>query len=164
MINNVPIRIMEASRTVTLKHPNSMDCTVYRKVLLRASDGTMGGMPTLGGLGVLKNEDEDEFEYQPLGLGKILITSRFEGGDMFDRGDGIVADQPMQEALIVSVDVPGFELKKQDLIGVMPGGGVLIGFEIVGITGNVSIYPYTTKFIITPRDELHNLQPWTPAP
>lgn len=164
MINNVPIKIMQATRAVTLKHPNSLDCVVYRKELLRSDDESMGGLPTLGGMGVLKSEDEDEFEYARLGEGKILIHGRFSGGDMSDRGDGITPDEPMQEASIVSLDALDFEPKKGDLVGVMPGGGVLIGFEIIGTTGNVSIYPYTTKFIIAPRDELHDLQPWTSAP
>jgi hypothetical protein len=169
-ITQVPIRIMQAARTVTLKHPNSMDCVVYRKVLKRTADETMGGLPTLGGLGVLKNEDEPEFEYTQLGMGRILITSRYDGGaDMTDRGDAIVPSEPMQEAQIVCLDVevdgvkqPGPDPQKGDLVGVMPGGGVLIGFEIVGVTGSVAIYPYTTKFVIAPRDELHDLAPWTP--
>lgn len=161
MINNVPIKIMEASRTVALRHPNSLDCTVYRKTPTKPPEGElMGGLGTLGGLGVLKSEDEPDFEYVALGAGKLLITSRFDGGDMFDRGDGIATDEPMQEAQIVAAEVPGFEPKKGDLVAAMPGGGVVIGFEIVGTTGNVSIYPYTTKFVIAPRDELHDLEPW----
>lgn len=162
-ITQVPIKIMQAARTVTLKHPNSLDCVVYRKELKRTADDSMGGMPTLGGLGVLKNEDEPDFEYVLLGPGRMLITSRYDGGgDLTDRGDAIVPSEPMQEAQIVSVEVPGFEPAKGDLVGAMPGGGVLIGFEIMGKTGNVAIYPYTTKFVITPRDELHDLAPWTP--
>lgn len=166
MINNVPIKIMQAARAVAIKHPNSIDCVVYRKELLRPAegvDGEMGGMATLGGMGVLKGEDEPDFEYRALGPGKVLITSRFDGGDMSDRGDAIVQDQPMQEAQIVSVELPGFEPKKGDLVGLMPGGGVLLGFEIVGITGSVAIYPYVTKYVIAPRDELHDLTPWTPG-
>lgn len=162
MITNVPIKITDASRAVTLRHPNAMDCTLYRKVLLRTAGESMGGLPTLGGLGVLKSEDEPEFEYEAIGLGRILITSRFAGGDMADRGDSITVSEPMQEALIVSLELGAFEPKKNDLMGVLPGGGVLIGFEIVGVTGNVSIYPYTVKYIIAPRDELHDLTPWVP--
>ncbi len=169
MINQVPERIMEASRMVTLKHPNSMDCTLYRKVLKRtAPDGsTMGGLPTLGGLGVLSPEEEPEYEYEPLGAAKILITGRFDGElDQSDRGDSLPPDVAMQEALIEPL--PGEDKApatwaphKYDLVGVEPGGGVLIGFEIVGITSSVNIYPYTTKYVIAPRDELHDLAPWS---
>lgn len=169
MINEVPAKIMEASRTVTLKHPNSMDCTLYRKILTRAApDGsTMGGLPTLGGLGVLSPEDEEQFEYQPLGAAKILITGRFDGElDLSDRHDSLPPDVAMQEALIEPL--PGednapatWSPHKYDLVGVEPGGGVLIGFEIVGMVSNVNIYPYTTKFVIAPRDELHDLTPWS---
>lgn len=168
MITNVPIKIMQAARTVTLRHPNSIPCVVLRKVLLKPAGGEeMGGLPTLGGMGVLKSEDEPDYEYQRIGEGKIHITGQFSGGDMSDRGDSIVPDQPMQEANIVCFDVvvdgikqPGPEVQKGDLVGVMPGGGVLIGFEIVGQTGSVAIYPYATKWVVAPRDELHDLEPW----
>lgn len=171
-ITAVPVKIMQAARAVTMRHPNSVDCVVYRKVLKRAADDTMGGLPTLGGLGVLKSEDEPDFEYALLGQGRILITSRYDGGgDMTDRGDAIVPSEPSQEAQIVCFDVevdgfkqPGPEPAKGDLVGMLPGGGVLIGFEIIGLTGSVAIHPYTTKFVIAPRDELHDLAPWTPAP
>lgn len=167
-ITQVPIKIMQAARTVTLKHPNSVECVVYRKVLKRTADDSMGGLPTLGGLGVLKSEDEPDFEYTLLAPGKILILNRYEGGsDMTDRVDAITPSEPMQEAQIVCLDVevdgikqPGPEPQKGDLVGMMPGGGVLVGFEIVGLTGSVAIYPYATKFVIAPRDELHDLGPW----
>lgn len=164
MINSVPVAISNAARTVTLKHPNSQDCVVYRKVLDRvAPDGsTEGGLPTLGGLGVLTPEDEDSFSYQPLGDGKVLITSHFEGTlDLTDRGDAIAPDTQLLEALIEAVDVPGFSVLKSDLIAVMPGGGVVIAYEVVGTTSAVGIYPYAEKWVLAPRDELSDLTPWT---
>jgi hypothetical protein len=160
MINSVPIKINQAARTVTLKHPNSLDCTVYRKVLLRTSDETMGGLPTLGGLGVLKGEDEPEFEYQALGPAKVLMTGQYEAADLVDRGDAIAPPAAQIEAQIECVDVPGFELRKNDLLAVMPGGGVVIGYEVVGMTSSVNIFPYTQKWVIAPRDDLHDLEPW----
>jgi hypothetical protein len=163
MINNVPIKIMQASRIVALRHPNSLDCIVYRKMILADSTGDdMGGLPTLGGLGVLKSEDEPDFEYVKLGEGKLHITSRFEGGSLFDRGDGIASDEPMQEAQIEPVVLGEFEVKSGDLVAATPGGGVLIGFEVIGKPSTVSIYPYASKWVIAPRDELHDLAPWTP--
>lgn len=172
MITNVPIRIMEAARTVALKHPNSIDCVLFRKVLLTPPDAEqMGGLPTLGGMGVLRGDDVPDFEYQQIGTGKILVTGTFSGGAMADDGESIApgADQNLQEAQIVCLDVvvggvkqPGAEPARGDLVGMMPGGGVLIGFEIIDQTGNVAIYPYATKWVIAPRDELHDLAPWSP--
>jgi hypothetical protein len=169
MINNVAIKIVEAARAVTLRHPNAIPCVVLRKVLLTPPGEEMGGLPTLGGMGVLKSEDEPDYEYQKIGEGKILVTGQFSGGEMTDQGDSIVPDQPMQEARIECADVmvdgikqPGAAIKKGDLVGMMPGGGVLIGFEVVGNVGNVAIFPYVSKWVIAPRDELHDLEPWKP--
>jgi hypothetical protein len=163
MINSIPVAINHAARTVTLKHPNSLDCALYRKVISRvADDGTTeGGLPTIGGLGVLTPEDEPEFEYQPLGEGKLLITSRFEGTlDLTDRGDALAPDTQLLEALVEPVDVPGFQVKKYDLIAAMPGGGVVIAYEVVGMISAVGIAPYAKKWILAPRDELSDTTPW----
>lgn len=163
MITNVPVRITQAALAVARRHPNSIDCVIFRKVLTAPAGEQMGGLPTLGGMGVMKSEDDPDFEYQRVGLGKILVTGQFSGGEMSDQGDNIVPDQPMQEAQIVCADdLHPFDVKKGDLVGMMPGGGVLIGFEIVGQTGAVNIYPYVTKWVISPRDELHDLAPWKP--
>jgi hypothetical protein len=116
----------------------------------------------LGGLGVLTPEDEESFEYQPLGEGKVLITSHFEGTlDMTDRGDALAPDTQLLEALVEPLDTPGFTVQKYDLIAMMPGGGVVIGYEVVGTTSAVGIYPYAEKWVLAPRDELSDLTPWT---
>jgi hypothetical protein len=162
MINDVPRRVMEAANTVALKHPNSMDATIYRKVFKRTNAGgeTMGGLPTLGGLGVLTPEDEDQFEYKEVGEAKLLVVSRFDGEvDTTDREDSVVPGTDMQEALIASVGT-AFEIKKYDLVAAMPGGGVVIAFEVLKLPSTVTIYPYTTKYVIAPRDDLHSLTPW----
>ncbi|WP_321946586.1 hypothetical protein [Paraburkholderia sp. J10-1] len=175
MINSIPEQIMAASRAVTLKHPNSMDCQVYRRVV-KGRPGPAhpaSGMATHGGLGMLTPEDDEAIEYRPLGAGKILITSRYEGTlSIVDRGDGVAPDTTLQEALIEPLGLagasgrpdasPGFTPERYDLVGVMPGGGVLIGFEIMDVTGSVAIYPYTRRYIIAPRDQLHDLTPWQP--
>jgi hypothetical protein len=129
-------------------------------VLLRTSGDTMGGLPTLGGLGMLKSEDEPEFEYQEMGAAKILMTVPYQGADLVDRGDAIAAPTVQIEALIECIAVPGFEIHKNDLVAAMPGGGVVIAYEIVGMTSSVNIYPYPTKWVVAPRDDLTDLEPW----
>jgi hypothetical protein len=160
MLNGVPIRIQQAARAVTLKHPNSMPCTIYRKVLKRKNDEneTMGGLQTLGGLGVLTPEDEVEFEYVEIGAARLLLTTRYDGPiEMDDRKDSVAPGTDMQEALIEPVATPGFPIKKYDLAAVMPGGGVVIALEIVSMPTMTAIYPYTTKYVVAPRDDLHSL-------
>lgn len=164
MINGVPTKIMQAARAVTLKHPNSMDATIYRKVFKRtnATGEMMGGAPTLGGLGVLTPEDEDSFEYEEIGDAKILMVSRFDGEiDTSDRHDSSIPGVEMQEALIESTAVPPVAIKKYDLVAAMPGGGVVLALEVLSLPTTTTIFPFTTKYIVAPRDDLHSLTPWT---
>jgi hypothetical protein len=163
VINQIPIKVMQAAQTVALKHPNSMEATIYRKVFNRSNPmgETMGGAPTLGGLGVLTPDDEDQYEYKEIGDAKMLIVSRFDGElDTTDRHDSTVPGADMQEAIIAALGNPAFEIKKYDLVAAMPGGGVVIAFEILKLPSTLNIYPFTTKYVIAPRDDLHNLTPW----
>lgn len=163
MIDAAPRRINSASRTVTLKHPNSMDCEIWRKVVKRAAPGDeeMGGRPTLGGLGVLTAEEEPEFDYEKLGEGRILLTGHYDGMlSAVDRGDSLAQEVAFVQALIEPLEAGQFVMTREDLVGVMPGGGVLIGYEIVDIPGSVNIYPYSTKYVLAPRDVLTDLAPW----
>lgn len=147
MNNNAPSIVTVGQRVETLRHSDSIDCVVYRKVLLEE---------TMSDLGALKCEDEPEFEYQRIGMGKILITNRFDGELLDDRGDVVISDSPMQEAHIEPLEVGAFAVKKQDLIGAMLGLGILIGFEIIGTFSNAP------KWVIAPREEFHNLQRSSP--
>jgi hypothetical protein len=158
-VPDIARRINEATDAVTLKHPAALDCTIYRKVVKRAAPGTMGGAPTLGGLGVLSPDDEDQFTYEEVGEAKLLITDRFDGElDTTDREDGYVPPA-MQQANIVAVNPPKMVIEKYDVVAAMPGGGAVIPFEILRLPTTTSIYPYTTKFIIAPRDDLPTLIP-----
>jgi hypothetical protein len=81
------------------------------------------------------------------------MTSRYdEPIEMDDRKDAIAPGAEMQEALLEPVATPAFPVKKYDLAATMPGGGVVLVFEIVSLPTMTAIYPYTTKHVIAPRD------------
>lgn len=170
MLNNVPVGVAHNTRQVVLYHPNSMECDVYRKRVLRTEVGpggqpsTMGGAPTLGGMGVLKNEDEAEFDYVLVGEAKVLFAGIVQPASINDRGNAPEAD--MREAQIASLAAPGspdfFEADNQDLIALKVGFGVVLAFTVEDVIGNVLIPPYTRKYLLQPRDDLHALDPILP--
>jgi len=171
MLNNIPASINFSVRQVVLRHPNSMECSVWRKRLLRVEPdpatglpSTMGGSPTLGGMGVLRSEDEAEFDYQELGPGRMLFSGVFQANDIVERDDAIVP-QNLQEAQVVSVADTSkpeyFEADTGDLIMLDMGLGVVLAYDVATITGNLAIPPYTRKLMLNPRDDLHALEPFT---
>ncbi len=159
MINSISSAIKTAARAVTLRHPNSMICSLWRKTILRTSSTEMGGLPTLGGMGVLSNEDELEFEYQKIGEGKLLPLTRFEGAQGLDDGSGVVTDTPVMEAQIAMLDLL-LQVQKGDLIAAQLGAGVVVAFEVLGSTASISLPPAPLRYLLAPRDELHSLAPW----
>lgn len=154
MLNDVPLAVRRAVRAVTLNHPNRMSCTVYRKVVTRIASDTMGGLPTIGGLGVLDDDDETDFEYQSLGDGSVVMLGTYQGG--FNSDDNSLLDNPntsQQEALLEPIDENDFTPKKHDLVSIVIGDAVL-PYEITDITGTVNIPPFTQKYVLQLRDEL----------
>lgn len=172
MLSRVPASVNFSVRQVVLRHPNSMPCSVWRKEVKRVEldpgtglPATMGGSPTLGGMGVLRSEDEAEFEYRELGPARMLFVGIVQPSDMVERDDAVL-QQNLQEAQVVSVagaDMPEyFEADTGDLVLQDMGLGVVLAYEVSGITGNIAIPPYTRKLVLSPRDDLHALEPFLP--
>lgn len=160
MLNNVPTQMRRSGRLVTLRHPNAMDCTVWRKVINRSPDsGTMGGLPNIGGLGVLDGEDEADYDYEEMGDAKIVFSGIWqgEGSNWNDADTGPIYATPPVEALIECIlnpDDPNFfVVEKPDRITVEPGGGIVIPYEVIGENSNVSIPPYIRKYILAARSD-----------
>lgn len=172
MLTSVPTAINAASRQVVLRHPNAFDCIVSRKRTLReeadpntGSPSEMGGSPTMGGMGVLRSEDEDQIEYQELGPGRLMFAAPFQASDMIERDNGLVPEL-QREVLIESVAAPGlpghFLADSGDLVVITLAPGVLMAYEVATVAGNVHIPPYTRRLVLNPRDDLAYVAPFTP--
>lgn len=167
MLNNVPIQVNRASRAVTLRHPNGMDCTVWRKTVNRTEDTaptSFGGLPTIEGLGVLDSEDEANYTYaerggEGKGDGRIVFLGTYQAptGNMIDTDDGLNYGEPPIEALIECSLDPQDPLywvaDKPDMVTVYPGNGFALVYEVVGVTGNINIPPYTRRYLLNPRSD-----------
>lgn len=162
MLNNVPKQVNRASRMTVIRHPNAMPCTLWKKQVNRAPDATpetFGGMPTIGGMGVLDSEDEADYSYVELADAKIVFTDRYQGatGNMIDTENGLNYTENMREALIECLaepGAPGWVLPdKPQVITCFPGNGVVVTYQIVGTTGNIDIHPYTRKYLLNPLND-----------
>jgi hypothetical protein len=159
MLHNVPQGIRRLSRNVVLNHPNSWACQVFRKVVDRAAPGQMGGLPTLGGLGVLSDEDEDEFHYDYLGEGYALQAEAFTPAQMMDRNDANNGAVPEIRFLIEPAapsGMPGwFEVKERDVVYlVIADNGedsVKIAYEVVVVETPVNISAMPVRYVMNRR-------------
>lgn len=176
MLNSVPVTINSAARQVTLRHPNSFDVIVSRKRVVRVESGEggtpseMGGAPTLGGMGVLRSEDETDFEYDELGAGKLLFAGPgpYQPQDLNDRDNATLVENS-REVLIESVASPGaapgepqhFVTDVGDLVCITLGMGVVMAYEVATVSSPVALAPYQRRLVLNPRDDLNYVQPFT---
>lgn len=173
MLNNVPTAIQAASRQVVLRHPNSFECYVWRKQVTRVENNPVtgipsasAGMPTLGGMGVMRSEDEADYDYVELGEGKCMFCGVYQPNDEVERGNALL-QATMQEAQVVSLvgvgEVGHFIPDTGDVVMLTPGMGVVLVFDVATITGLAHIPPYIQKLVLNPRDDLHSLTPFLPG-
>jgi hypothetical protein len=172
MLNSVPIAINANTRLVVQRHPNSMPCTVWKKVVTRIEpDPESGlpseesGMPTLGGMTVLRSEDEADFEYVELGAAKCLFAGPYVPTDLNERDDAPL-QQNMQEAQIECDALPGtpqyFLADTTHLVMIDLGLGVVLAYEVASVLSQSNIPPFVRKLVLNPKDDLHNLEPFVP--
>lgn len=154
MLNSVPESVSALSRQVVINHPNAYNCEIYRKNVDRTAPDTMGGAPTLGGLGVLDSEDEEDISYEWIGNGFALQAEPFQPSQMMDRQDANNSYAVELRFMIVPEDGADFELKKHDITYLLLGNSVKLAWEIVGIETTVNIPPYVTKYVMNPRNDL----------
>jgi hypothetical protein len=156
MLTQVPEAMRKRNRLLVLNHPNAMDCELWRKVQKRTfGTGTseIGGLPTLGGLAVLDNEDETEPEYVCMGEGKVLFLGIYERTTMHNSGDA-AEQQDVSEALIEPKMIGAWAPKDSDLIQAYPGCGVVLPYEVTRELNTANIPPYAVKYELRSQGDL----------
>lgn len=158
MLNNVAAAINRANRQRTLREPNAIPCVLFDKKVTRTSDdATADDYPTIGPLGVMSDEDEVAYEWVKTGEAMIHFAQGYaaplgntsDDSSRMDYADGVLeaSIEPLAEPGTEGYVQPG----KRMLVALLMGEGVIINFEIVDVTGNVNIPPYTRKYLLNPR-------------
>lgn len=160
MLNNVAIAINKANRQRTMRDPNAIPCVLFDKKVTRTNDDEAGdGYPSIGPLGVMSDEDEAAYEWVEVCDAFIHFSQGYAAplGNTSDDSSRLDYAEGVLEASIEPVAEPGtagyVQPAKRMLVAVLMGGGVIINFEIVDVTGTVNIPPYTRKYLLNPRPD-----------
>lgn len=157
MLTNVPNAVNRMARNVVVNHPNTMECQVFRKIVTRAGS-TIGGLPTMGGLGVIDSDDEEQIEFSHIGNGYALQAESFMPSPMMDRRDannGSASEfKFMIEPEHPAGDTGTFEPKTHDVFYLVMSESVKVAFEIVGVETVLNIPPYSMRYIANRRGDL----------
>ena len=172
MLTNVTTAADIMAWRVVSGHPNAWECQIFRRVVNRVSpDGSeVGGIPTLGGLGVISAEDEPDLSYEWVGSGFALQAERFSPSRMVDLGDASHSDGEQFRYLIAPEQPPGepgsFAIRKGDVMYLILSSPtaddpdapeVKLAWEIIGLESVVNAAPFGVRYICNRRDDLHVL-------
>lgn len=160
MLNNVSIAITKANRQRTLRDPNSIDCVLFSKQVERESDShSFDGAPTLGGAGMLSDDDEVNYSWVYACDARIHFAQGYAAqlGNTADAGDRLdYADSVIEASIepVIDPGKPGYVLPdKRMLVALLMGDGLIINYEVVGVTGTVNIPPFTRRYLLNPRPD-----------
>ncbi|KJV08029.1 hypothetical protein [Methylocucumis oryzae] len=154
MLNNVPDAINRIKRNVVINHPNTYNCHIVRKIINRADEPEVGGLPTLGGLGMISADDEQDVDWDFIDNGYALPAEPFGApSQMMDRQD---ANNPSLEEFrfLIEPEDADIELKKNDVIYLIISEVVLIAFEIVTVETLTNIAPFNIRYVCNKRPDL----------
>jgi hypothetical protein len=145
-------------RNVVINHPNAWECHVYRKVINRSDEPMSGGIPTIGGMGVISSDDEEDISWELVGIGYALQVEPFQPSVMMDRVD---ANNGFENEIRYLVEpeepsgMPGyFEIRKNYVIQIIISDNVKLAHEIVNIETVSNIPPFVTRYVTNRRADL----------
>lgn len=158
MLNNVPNAINRMSRNIVMNHPNTWECQVFRKTVNRTGEPLSGGLPTLGGMGVLNADDEEDVTFDHIGNGFALRVDQFSPSSMTDREDTNIGAVNEYRFLVEPEEpsgMPGyFDLRKRDVLFLVISGDVKLAYEIVDIETVINIPPFAVRYVVNRRGDL----------
>ncbi len=159
MLTNVPEAMNRMSRNVVINHPNSFQAVVARKTVNRTGGSVVGGLPTLGGLGVISSDDEENVTWAIVGDAYAKQVGGFEPAQLMDRQDannGSVDEFIfMIEPEILEGSPGGFSIKKNDVIYLILSPSIRLAYEVIRPEATSNISPYTNRYVCNRRDDLH---------
>lgn len=162
MLEKVSLGISAMTRNVVIHHPNCFNCLVYKQQITRKGQDEFSDIPTLGGLGVLDEDDEVEYEYAYAGDGYALPVEQFEPSPMMDHNDANLGPLDEFRFIIFPAAQSGeegfFEVSTHDIVMLLLGmeeDSPKLAFEVVGRETTTNIPPYNIRFICNRRDDLH---------
>lgn len=153
MLNRVPEAMNRMARNVVMRHPNTYNCNIFRKIIDRA-EPLSGGLPTMGGMGVIASDDEENYHYEFIGNGYVMQATPFEPSSMMDRQDANNGSGGEIEFLI-EPELDTVVLQKTDVIYRLHGNFIKMAFEIVDVQARVNIPPFCRIYVCNCRDDLH---------
>lgn len=158
MLTNVPSGVNRMARNVIMNHPNTFSCQAFRKKVTRAGD-LSGGMPKLGGLGVMSSEDEEQIEWEHLGNAYAMQAEMFSPSYLSDRMDANNNSDGQEFRFVIEPEANAgeagwFQPKKNDIILIMLGDDVRIAYEIAQVETAVNIPPYVSRYVVNRRGDL----------
>lgn len=160
MLNNVSVGVGRSLRNVIINHPNTWEAQIFRKKVERLSNGNMGGLPTLGGLGVLSGEDEEKISFEHLVNGYALSADAFGVSPMMDRqdADDMSGNAPEFRLLIEPAEpsgMPGyFDIKTGDVVYIVVTDAIRLAFEVVRCNTNINMAPFSMVYICNRRADI----------
>ena len=165
MLEKIADQINAMTRNVVIRHPNTLNCLVYGMKVIRRGQDQYAGLPTMGGMGVMDEDDEVDYDYELKGWGYALPIDQFTPAPMVDRNDANTGPEDEFRFLIMPEAQSGekdfFTVSTHDIVMLILGMPEEVNtcpklaFEVVGRETTTNVPPYNIRYVCNRRDDLH---------
>lgn len=167
-INPIASKVLDGRkrmiRRMVLTTASSIPALVYAKVILPTADGKDRLESSWGGLGVMSEEDEHDFDYEEKGFAMVLLDG-FTGAAL---NKGLIGVDSAEASFMANIEpfkneenvfsqhenLTGWYPQSGDVMCLLLSEDYALWVENVGQQGQTIVGDFGTKYLLNKRDDL----------
>lgn len=156
--STVPVAVHKALYQRLLTAPNVFEVEVFRKEALR-TDTQANDLPTVGGMGQLSIDDEDDYDYALIGSGLMQFVGQYQEQPISNSGESLAGNEAIPQMAVILSELPvgqvgHFEVERNDFIALKYGLDNVIPFTVSDVLSPIGITGFNRRYVIQRADDL----------
>lgn len=139
--------------------PNVFDVEVFRRAANRQTPVEENELPVVGGMGQLSIDDEEDYDYAPIGTGLLQFVGQYQEQPVSSSGESLAGNEQNPQMAVIMSEIPlgqvgSFEVERNDFIVLKYGLDNAIPFTVADILSPIGISGFVKRYIIQRADDL----------
>lgn len=157
--SQVPIAVYKSTYQRLLTAPNVFEVDVYRKDAIRSEPQQENDLPVVGGMGQLSIDDEDDYDFLPIGNGLLQFVGQYQEQPVSSSGESLAGNEQIPQLAVILSEIPvgmagHFEVERNDFIVLKYGVDNVIPFTVSDVLSPIGITGFNRRYVIQRADDL----------
>lgn len=157
--SQVPEALYRAMYQRLLTAPNVFDVEVFRREANRQTPIEENDLPVVGGMGQLSIDDEEDYDYQPIGNGLLQFIGQYQEQPVSSSGESLAGNEQNPQMAVIMSEIPigqagSFEVERNDFLVLKYGLDNAIPYTVAEILSPIGVSGFVKRYIIQRADDL----------